>query len=309
MKHKLLYTPGIGYDMSDWDNEPIEKVFAGTDCILAITTDGRVLQKTKKPEVALRTQYWARIKDISLSGWAPCHAIGLVSNGTCMVAKRELRALCDLKNHVDTLWFDEVNNEIKSWSNIIQVAVSDSYFALDSDGKVHVASHSRFNRDEYAIVPYWDDICRISTGLQNSILGVTKSGEVLGAGANILNGSHGNARECLSKFHDVADVCVTGSECGKIILALKDGTITDLDGHIYPVTASVESLPEGKSIFKSHFYNNVLLVDSNNHLVSISGWEVSQLFDGNPTVSSFAIGDVNYLNPFVLAVACENDRI
>ena len=31
--------------MSDWENESIRKVYAGTNCIMAITDDGRVLQK------------------------------------------------------------------------------------------------------------------------------------------------------------------------------------------------------------------------------------------------------------------------
>lgn len=103
---KLLYTKNIGFDMKDWENLPIKKVFAGTDCIMAVTKDGRTFQKIANPNLASRTQYWTRIEQISVSDYCCGHAIGLVQDGTCMVAKRPLRYLTDKDNFCDAIPFD-----------------------------------------------------------------------------------------------------------------------------------------------------------------------------------------------------------
>lgn len=140
---KLLYTDNIGFLMDDWKRESIKKVYAGTDCIMAITEDGRVLQKTESKEIAARTEYWTRNKQIAISHCCPGIAIGLVSDGTCMISKRPLR----LKEKMLCQSLERINEQIKSWNNIVQVAVSDTFFALDSDGRVHYNYYSRRNSD------------------------------------------------------------------------------------------------------------------------------------------------------------------
>ncbi len=296
-KGKLLYTANIGCDMRDWERETITKVFAGTDCILALTDDGRVLQKTSEPDLKLRTQYWTRIKDISLSGFAACHAVGLVSDGTCLIAKRALRSLCDRE---DSLPFDRINNEVKSWKQIVQTAVSDSYFALDSAGFVHVAPCSRYEQNDYEAVKSWRDVRRIVTGPQNSVIGITKSGGVLCTGGNL---KRGDVQTAVSELRHVADVCTTGSECEEMIYALTDGTVMNLRGDPYPVKASAKAIARGQGVFRSHFHYEVILLDENDRLLRISRGEVSAVFDDCPPIASFAVGDNHYGPPFVIAVS------
>ena len=129
---KLLYTDNIPFDMSDWDGRQIKSVFAGKNCIMAITETGETLQKIKNPEYISRTQYWTRIKQIGISKWAESVAIGLVEDGTCLIAKRPIRKMCEDRR----LNFEHINDTVKSWNDVIQVAASDAFFALCSDGTV-----------------------------------------------------------------------------------------------------------------------------------------------------------------------------
>ncbi len=298
MKRKLLYTPDIGYDMSDWEKEPIEKVFAGTNCIVAVTSDGRTLQKTNRPQYALRTVYWTRIKEISLSLWASCHAIGLVSDGTCMVAKRALHGLCEQRNQIS---FYDVNDEVKSWRDILQVAVSDAYFALDRSGCVHMAAPDFYTKADYAEVNEWRNIRRIATGTQNSVFGVTRDGRVLIAGSN-LTGKR-LLRSDLAKLHDVYDVCATGAECEEVIVALKDGTVMNADGTVLPVKAYTAPEEDGRGVFQSHFWYETIVLDSDQRLTRLSHNDVSEVFKNCPPIASFAVGDNDYGPAFTIAVA------
>lgn len=300
MSKKLLFTGDIKYDMSDWKREPIEKVFAGTDCILAITSDGRLLQKTNQQEYALRTAYWTRIEDVSLSGLIPCHAIGLVRDGTCMIAKRALRNQCN-SGHPH-LSFERINDTVKSWTQIVQVAVSDAYFALDRSGRVLCAPVTPYEMEDYSEVTSWTNVRRIEPGPQASILGVTNDGRVLAAGGNL---SRDYDRRFISGLRDVADICTTGSECETIVFALKDGTVMSNKDTAYPVIASPERLAAGRSVFKSHFAHEVLVLAEGNRLVKIDldMRRVCDVFEGHPSISSFAIGDNDYRGKFILAVA------
>ncbi len=307
MKHKLLYTKNIGFNMRDWKKESIVKVFGGNDCILAVTSDGRTLQKTKEPDLAVRTEYWTRIKDISLSSWMRCHAIGLVSDGTCLVAKRALRYLCELyKEQHDSIPFDIVNSEVKSWKDIVQTAVSDSYFALDKYGRVHVASASRNNQNEYASVSEWRNVKRIVTGPQNSVFGITRDGRILCAGENLIHGPHGSGYPSeLAKLSGVYDLCAMGSECEDILIAMKDGTLLNYRGEILPVTALPESDAKGDKVLRNNISYEPIILDKNRRLVRLCGDSVSEVFENCPPIASFAVSDMSDDGMVVLAVTYE----
>ena len=205
--YKLLYTDNVGFDMSDWEKMQICKVYAGTDCIMAITDTGEVLQKTTSPSVAARTQYWTRITDIALSKWAPGVAIGLVSDGTCMISKRAVR------EHDYEGRFDFINNQVKAWTDIVQVAVSDAFFGVDRAGNVHYVSLSRSGTDDYREVIQWKNVKKIVTGNQNSVFAITRDGNVLAEGASCRRGPHGDISDKLSVINGVVDIYPTGSGC------------------------------------------------------------------------------------------------
>ena len=300
---KLYYTQNIQFDMHDWERESIERIFAGTDCIMAITSDGRTLQKTTDPRFAPRTQYWTRVRQLAVSRLAQGHAIGLISDGTCMIAKRFVRYFCDNRIAQDCLPFDLINNEVKSWTNIKQVAVTDSFFGLDQNGRVHMAPLSQFEREEYAEVESWTDIVRVVTGSQHSVFGITKDGNVLCAGHNLTKGPKGDVRSLLAEMKNVIDICATGSECEEILIAYGDGTITNISGEKIFKHAWSGRPEDGLSVFQSHFNYEVIILDERKRLLRWKWNNLNEIFKNCSKISSFAIGDVGYGRPFVLAVA------
>lgn len=296
---KLLYTKNIGYRMADWKSEPIDRVYAGTNCIMAVTEDGRTLQKTVRPELAVRTAYWTRISQISVSAAMSCMAIGLVSDGTCLIAKRALRNLCRVWDRSDP--FDVVNEQVKSWRNIVQVAASDAYFGLDGSGRVHLAAVTADERQAYAEALEWENVRRIVTGPQDAVFGITEEGRVLCAGVGVKN-AHRNLQSTLDGFRDVADVALTGSECERVVLALKDGTVLDSSGTALPVrTLPVDAV--GRQVLAGHFYYTVIALNADRRLVYAMGDDRGPVFPGSESpVLSFAVGDCHWNRPFVLAV-------
>ena len=50
-------------------------------------------------------------------------AIGLVEDGTCLIAKRPIRLICEDR----WLNFEHINGIVKSWNDLIQVAASDAF--------------------------------------------------------------------------------------------------------------------------------------------------------------------------------------
>lgn len=300
---KLYYTKNLEFKMRDWKREPIVKVYAGTNCIMAVTSDGRTLQKTTDAKLAPRTQYWTRVRQIAVSKWAGGHAIGLISDGTCMIAKRFVRYATENELFDDMLPFDTINNEVRSWINIKQVAVSDTFFGLDRNGKVHISPLSRSEREEYVEIRSWTDIARIVTGMQDSVFGIRKDGSVLCAGENLTGGSDGGIRRRLAGLKNVTDVCTTGAESGQIFIAYNDGTVTDLSGKIIFDKALPVMPEDGVSVFQSHFRGEVIILDNRKRLVRLQQGDQTEVFKRCPAISSFAVGDVGYGDPFVLAVA------
>lgn len=217
----VLKTSSCKFDFSDWKMENIAKLFAGCGCVMALTRGGRVLQKVDDPALAARMEYWTRIRDISISQWCEALAVGLVSDGTCMVAKRPLRRACENFG----LNFDRINDWIKSLKGIVQVAVSDAIFALDSQGNVH---HMPLTKaDDYAHVASWKGIRRICVGSQCSVFGITQEGRILCAGHNCTAGPRGDMTEKLSQVTGAKDLCALGSECEQILVLLEDGSLCE----------------------------------------------------------------------------------
>ncbi|MCR4644413.1 MAG: hypothetical protein K5695_03270 [Oscillospiraceae bacterium] len=291
---KLIYTDNIGFDMDDWLNQPIKKVFAGTDCIMAVTEDGRTLQKIRHPRNAAAVIYWTRIQEIALSAWFPGLAIGLVSDGTCLIAKKPTRNAISLRNQIP---FEIVNNKIKSWKHIVQVAVSDAFFALTDDGRVHYAALERNGEEDYRDVLSWRNVRRIVVGMQCSIIGITHDGQMLCAGHGLRKGPNGDVTERLAACHDVTDACISGSECEEIVIARKDGTVESITGHGEPIFGA-----DGKEkMLRSHFGYYYYMLDAENHLFMKAYGAPKPVFPDDPLIDSFAVGDIGYSEPFVIA--------
>lgn len=282
--YKLLYTDNVEFDLRDWENLEIKRVFAGKDCVMAITQSGKVLQKIRNREFAARTEYWTRIQQISISKWAEGVAIGLVEDGTCMIAKRPVRTMCEKFRQS----FDRVNNTVKAWTDVVQVEASDAFFALRRDGTVEYVSLCAYAQD-YAQVAQWKNVVKIRTGIQNSVFGITKDGKVLSAGANTRN-----RRDAIAQYSQVVDLCSTGSECEEVYLLLADGRIITTKGTVYEGTYTS---------LNAHFNYRVFALNQEQRLVDLCSYDDQQVFPEKYRIQSFAVGDHNYHMPFVVAVA------
>ena len=224
----LFYSHDPGFSLKEWKNLPLKRIFAGLDCVMAITEDGQVLQKIADPAYAARTHYWKSITEIAISSHVAGAVLGLVSDGTCMVAKRPLR------EHFGEPGMRRINETVKSWRDITAICASDAFFALDKDGRVHHVSFDP-QRDPYQDTESWEDVVFLTTGNQDSVFGVTRQGKVLFAGHNCVDGPNGDLRE--RPFYDVTGVCPAGSECERLLLFYRDGTVTDLQGTQYDEAA------------------------------------------------------------------------
>ena len=219
-----IHTQDCPFNLSDWPAEKIKKLFAGHGCVMALTDEGEVLQKTLDPALSIRPEYWTRITDIAISQYWPALVVGLVSDGTCMVAKRALRRCCEIRG----ISFDAVNEQIKALKDIVAVRVSDAIFALDKTGRVH---HIPLDRDDdYKSVDSWENIVRIAVGSQCSVFGIDEAGHVHCAGANVSQGPHGDLRPRLAAQEGVVDVASMGSEGELLLLMKEDGSVEDLNG-------------------------------------------------------------------------------
>jgi hypothetical protein len=226
---ELLHNKSCPFDFLDWRKEKIKKLHAGKSCVMAITDNESVLQKVLDENLAARTEYWNNIKSISISQTFPGLAIGLVNDGTCMVSKRALRHCCRITERN----FDEINEQIKSLKGIIELIVSDAIFALDHFGIVHHIP--LWKKDEYKDISTWCNINHIAVGNQSSVFGITQDGTIVCAGGNTSNGPRGNLKKSLATIEHVVDICVLGSECEEIMIALSDGRIVDSTGNDYNI--------------------------------------------------------------------------
>ena len=297
--NKLVYTDNIGFDMRDWAREPIARVYAGVNCIMAVTSDGRTLQKTTDPSFATQTSNWSHIRQIAVSKWMPGLAIGLTGDGTCMVSKNVLRDLFRL--HSGMYPSRRVLDEVKRWKNIIQVESSDSLFALDAYGRVHVSALDDFTDKDYRPeVERWSNVRRIVAGRQNSLLGITADGRVLCAGTSLRNGPRGDIAERAGALVGVRDAVPIGSECEEVLFAFQDGSVRDLYGEAVGVSAPAGAAPA--KIFEGAANHDALMLDGEGGLVRCTWTRASPLFQGKGKVVSFAAGYHEYTDPFALAV-------
>ena len=283
--YKLLYTPNVPFDMSDWEKKKITKVFAGMNCVMAITETGETLQKIRDTELMARTQFWKRVRQISISKWAEGAAIGLIEDGTCMISKRPIRRLCKKFN----LDFEHINNTVKSWTDVVQVEASDAFFALCADGTVRCVSFCERNSAEYQDVACWRDVVRIVTGVQNSVFGITKSGKILVAGYNAMH-----AKTKPSNYNDIIDLYPTGVECPSLHVLNTEGRILD---------ECDQSSPSKLLKLDGHFNHELFALTDSGQVVDLSGNSTKSVFPDGYRIVSFAVGDWNYQNSFIIAVA------
>lgn len=292
-RYKLLFTENTPFDTSDWEHKNIKQVFAGLNCIMAVTESGETLQKIIDKDVMARTEYWTRIKQISISKWAEGAAIGLVEDGTCLIAKRAVRKMCENFR----LNFNVINDTVKSWKDVVQVASSDAFFALHSDGTVEYVSFCRAYQQEYREVEAWRDVKRIVTGTQNSVLGITADGRVLAAGYNL-----DRKKDKLSQCKNVVDLYPLGSECEDIYVLRNDGCVDSIGyNRGYRVLSSVKSI--GDKYLDGHMNYKVYALTEQQAVLDASSDSLTPVFDNKYRIVSFAVGDYDYLDPFVVAVA------
>lgn len=182
---------------------------------------------------------------------------------------------------------------------MIQVAVSDSYFALDVDGRVHYAAVTRHEIDDYHDVTAWTNVKKIVMALQNGILGITAEGKVLCAGSSFTKGPHGNAQRKLSELNHVIDACVTGSEGEEVYIALEDSTVLEVfTGRVLRDFRAFASKENVKTL-DSAFNYNIFCLDSNRRLRSLNSqllycsevFSADQFVQGSELISSFAVKD------------------
>ena len=137
----LVATHGMKLPLRDIEGPDIQKVVAGGDMLVAITAEHRIRHVASDPTLRLREQYWTRVVDAAISRFHEGMCVGLIEDGTCMLAKRALRSIT-ARNYnpqqAQNREFERVNDTVKSWSDVIQLAVSDAIFAL------HKSRHIEF---------------------------------------------------------------------------------------------------------------------------------------------------------------------
>ena len=235
----LVATHGIKLALRHIDGSDIRKVAAGADLLVAITADHRIRHIARNPDLQLREQYWTRVVDVAISGFAEGMCVGLIADGTCMLSKRALRSIATCYHETlqsQNREFERINNTIKSWTNVIQLAVSDAIFALHEDGTVSCCEFSRpFTESKYRHVQSWCGIRKVVVGSQDSIVGITDDGQIRVDGYNLLPRENEIVRS--GSRIDAVDVVLGGSECERILFLDREGYIRDMDGNVtYPGT-------------------------------------------------------------------------
>lgn len=288
----LLTTGHISFPVMTWRFMKLRKVFAGNGCVMALTERGEVIQRVADKELAADLKRWQGVEDIAISQCFPALAVGLREDGTCIVSEPALRRCCEIRG----VNVGEVLRLIDSWRDIVQVQVSDAIFALDRFGRVHCAALG--DAGQYRDVEAWRSVARISAGSQCAVFGVTADGTVLCAGHNSVAGPHGDLRAKLEGVTGVADICATGAECQKLLLAYRDGTVKDLYGSTYGRKHA------GRDVFVSNF-TVAAIRQADGTAVFDPYWfpetESLQALQGRP-LRSCAMGHVSFENPFVIAL-------
>ena len=274
-----------------------KSVFAGSGCVMAVTSQGKLIQNTAEgvAPVNIRCYENVDIAEVAISGACPGMTIALDKSGRCCIDWSAADRYCTNSGYVR-----KAVSAVEQWHGIVAVAVSDAYFALDADGRVHFAALNDYNAREYAPTAEWENIVRIVAGPQNLIFGVTAEGRVLCTGSNCLGGPHGDMRTILDEIQYVADIGVMGAECGEIVVVFKDGRVkglfSDIDDRM--------SVPRGKVLSSSQ--NCVVAKDAHGVLrfYCREPWIEEQFAClKNKSFESFALGDINSIYPFIAAIS------
>lgn len=228
----LVATHGMKLSIRDIEGPSIQKVVAGGDMLVAITSEHRIRHVASNPALHLREQYWTRVTDVAISRVCEGMCVGLIEDGTCMLAKRALRRITagnyDSQQDRDRE-FVRVNDTIKSWSDVIQLAVSDAIFALHKDGTVSCCEFSRpFAEPIYKRIHRWKGVQKLAVGSQCSVVGITNAGTILIDGFNLTHKEEKIVNSC--SHLDIADVILCGSECERVLFLDKEGQIWDING-------------------------------------------------------------------------------
>lgn len=295
---KLVYTSNIPFDLREWEGEELVKVIAGVDCVMALTTGGRARQRITSPSCAIREEYWYDLKDIALSKVVRGAAIGLMNDGTCMISKRALRKFLEGMPQ-ERQKFDRINNTVRGWKNIVQVACSDAFFALDQAGRVHYVCFAGSDQ-EYRDVLTWENVVRIVPfSTQNGVFGITAGGKVLCAGSSPTRGPMGDLRPRLEALSGVTDIATSGSEGEQVMYTTADGRVFALREGKQADFSCAGDAP----VLEGHWLailirkaDSTVAVDHYNHC---PGLEETASWRG---VSSMALGDVGYGTTFAIGV-------
>lgn len=288
----LLNTNRIPIPVMTWRFMNLRKVFAGNGIVMALTESGKVIQRVKSKELAADPACWQGVKDIAISQHFPALAVGLREDGTCVLSEPALRNCCEICGANASA----VLRQVASWRDIVEVRVSDAIFALDRFGKVHCAALG--DAGQYRDVEAWKNVDRISVGSQCAVFGVTAGGAVLCAGHNFTAGPHGDLRTKLEGVTDAVDICATGAECQKILIAHRDGTVKDLGGRHYGRKHA------GRDVFVSNF-TVAAIRQADGTVIFDPYWfpeeESLQKLQGRP-LTACAVGHIMFSDPFVIAL-------
>ena len=214
----IICTKNARFRFRQWDWHEIKKLYGGIGVVMALYRNGEVHTLTESNNIDCHTSHWRNIADLAISNLVPGAAIGLKRDGTCISSVGHtygVHTLCD----------------------IIEVAASDAFFALDKYGKVHCIPLKGMHPD-YSAVASWKNIAHIAVGNQDAVFGITYDGKVVCAGANCENGPMGNMNDLLKDVGNIAAICVQGAESGRVILFDKDGNIFPLGGEKYDMKYS-----------------------------------------------------------------------
>ena len=278
----------LPFDFKTWDAAYIDRLYAGMNVVMAVTPDGRVLHTGHNCSLSY-VNYWRGVDHLAISNCAPGAVMAVTREGECLVYEKALKNLPDAS---------DVFIKVLKWHKITQAVASDGFFAVDIFGRVHIAPFSK--NHSYNEAESWENIARLAVGNQDSLFGITRDGKVLCAGANLTNGPYGNLREKLSGLSDVVDICAIGAECQRILIAFKDGTVTDLDGNKLDIRHK-----DSNGVFASNF--SIAAIKNADNGIDFQPYffpdkDKLKKFDKRE-IHSVAVGHIDNSIPFVVALS------
>ena len=317
---KLRCSNNIEDEMQDWVALDFYSVSAGLNTVIGVTSDGRILLKKmnedKRPLCDMKPMFltvpsqsdllWQgspgsiRYLQVAVSKLSGHYAWVQIDQGGQLHLKTSDIFRKVLPNSMSTSGSSEFVDECPG------IALSDALFVLEKNGHVSLFDNDPIRTDgNYRDISRWSDVVRLVTGLQNSVFGITSKGNVLCTGWNCIKGPHGDIRDMMRSLTNVTDICTTGSECETILVTKDDGTV--LNPGTGEVLYNNAYIPRGVNrgqILDSHFNHHAYVLTDEKKLISLFGDGIDPQVNQWQNVSSFAIGNRGYLDPFILAI-CE----